>query len=144
MEKKKYSKPVVVAERFEPQEYCEVCASPGNEKSFGSYNYVDFDKDELWDANESVETSGSTTFSPEGRYTVNVYKFERYNRFFIFGSWGDPSAEDIGRLNASCPYGEEFGGESYGLLGEYRYRLRTVSSGVTLLVKGGQIYNNFS
>ena len=145
MEKKTYSKPVMVKEKFVPQEYCEVCVSPGNEASFGNYNYVDFNNDGTWDSNESVGTSGSTTYTYEGRITVNVYKFERYNRILFFGSWGNPNEDNVRQLNDSCPYGgQEFGGESYGFLGEYRYRLNTVSSGVTMLVSGNQIYNNFS
>ena len=60
MEKKKYSKPVVVAERFEPQEYCETCWYLDRDDAFATL-YHDTDRSKF-------DIFGLVIYDNEGRY----------------------------------------------------------------------------
>jgi len=129
MEKRKYSKPVVTVEKFEPQEYCEVCASPGNErKDFPGSAFVDFNDDGHCQANESVSNSGQTSYPVEGRYTIDVYQFQS-NKFGWSEAWG--------------LFSEALGHE-YGSTWSWIYRLHKVSGSYKVILKNGQVYYNLS
>lgn len=64
MEKKKYSKPVVVAERFEPQEYCSVCWYVEKEDMYTSL-YADSDRDGRYDDGEELGNLPTPTRLPD-------------------------------------------------------------------------------
>ena len=82
MGKKKYSKPVVVAERFEPQEYCETCWYLDRSDAFTTL-YHDTNRNSslpivgnisegIYNSGEQVTTSQpSTDFPPNGSYKVS-------------------------------------------------------------------------
>ncbi len=81
MEKKDYKKPVMIVEKFIPQDYCKVCVADDNKYSAGGHYYIDFNGDGKCQATtEYVNESGGTSY-PAGRYTsVGIYS-KRHNKF---------------------------------------------------------------
>lgn len=72
MEKKKYSKPVVVAERFEPQEYCVVCWIVPRENVYRSPLYKDTIENGIYDRGEgNVITYGRDRVRIPQRGSIN-------------------------------------------------------------------------
>ena len=81
MEKKTYSKPVIVAERFEPQEYCETCWYLDRSDAFTTLyhdtnrnsTFLGFNiSDGYYNAGEQVTTpQPSTDFPSTGSYKVS-------------------------------------------------------------------------
>ena len=132
MEKKKYSKPVVVAERFEPQEYCTTCAVSGREYRPNGYRYYfDFIDDGICQASvESVDRDGKTS-CPDGRYTIETYQLQSKK----LGDWSVALAGDPNERR----YGTDNQWSSWGI--EYRVRER---GSVSVVVKDGQVYRHQS
>lgn len=84
MEKKTYSKPILMAERFEPQEYCGTCESTSgllsNLSSGARYFYIDFNsKNGICDGNPQefvTKDSGKTSYG--------AYKNQHYSDIPVY------------------------------------------------------------
>ena len=77
MKKKVYSKPILVAERFEPQEYCANCNDPF--QNYDTHIYLDLINKTIFDSSEFMDSYGQLSGSvPDGVYKdVQIYYLKR-------------------------------------------------------------------
>lgn len=93
MEKKKYSKPVVVAERFEPQEYCANCWYVESEDMYTRLYEDRGRRNEEYDNGEEIQLPTATRIPSNGSFKnvpeprpMSGYYYESYTTeyFLIF------------------------------------------------------------
>lgn len=136
MEKKDYKKPVMIVEKFIPQDYCKVCVADDNKYNAGGHYYMDFSGDGRCQGNEYVGEGGSTTYS-NGRYpNVQICQHQ-----VNLGGWREVFSEYI-----SDPTGHNYGnnnGWTIWVVFNINYRLGDIET-LSLIIQDGQVYKNLS